>query len=129
MRPSVILVVAGVVAVLVSAGRVEAKLTLATCAAQKRAAWTNLRKCQGVEDVKRIKGKAADFAKCDAKLQAKLAQISGKAVAAGVPCRFAESDDGTIIDYDLGLQWEEKTGGRRRSRSRLEYASSGTFIA
>jgi hypothetical protein len=43
------------------------------------------------------------------RLAKKLSGIDASAANAGVACRFGDDADGTIIDYDTGLQWEQKT--------------------
>jgi hypothetical protein len=97
---------------LIFAARVaEAALTTPKCLVLKRQAWGALRKCELGEELKRLKGKATDFAKCQTKFDEKIAKIDGKAVAAQIACRFGNNGDGTITDYETGLQWEKKNGG------------------
>ncbi len=96
-------------ALLLAARSADAALTTSKCLALKRQAWGNLRKCQAAEETKRLKGKPADLAKCQTKLQEKLATISGKATKAAIACRYLDNGDLTITDYDTGLQWEKQT--------------------
>lgn len=35
--------------------------------------------------------------------------LSDLATAGGVACRYGANGDGTVTDYDTGLQWEQKT--------------------
>ena len=86
----------------------DAALTTGACLAQKQAAWGELRKCQATERAKGLKGKLADLAKCQTKFQEKLAKISAKATKAGILCRYRDNGDRTVLDYDTGLQWEQK---------------------
>ena len=102
--------VLAVVALLLAASVADAALTTGACLAQKRVAWSTLRKCQGTEEAKQIKGKPADLALCLTKLQAALAKITAKATKAVIPCRYRDNGDGTVTDYDTGLQWEKKDG-------------------
>ena len=95
---------------LLTTGVTHAAFTTPACLAKKRTAWTNLRKCQGAVEAKQLQGKTADFTKCQTKFDAKLAAASDKAMGAGVPCRYGDHGDGTVIDYDTGLQWEQKAG-------------------
>lgn len=101
--------VAGTLALV--AGAADAAFTTGACLAGKRAAWVNLRKCQGAEQVKQLKGKPADLGKCQTKFQEKLAKIAAKATKAAIACRYgANNSDGTVTDYDTGLEWEQKNG-------------------
>jgi hypothetical protein len=100
--------VIAITTLLLTSGMAHAAFTTPACLAKKRTAWTNLRKCQGTAEAKQLLGKTADFAKCQTKFDAALAAASDKATAAGVPCRYADHGDGTVIDYDTGLQWEKK---------------------
>jgi hypothetical protein len=95
---------------LLAASAADAALTTGKCLALKRQAWGNLRKCQAAEEIKQLKGKPADLAKCQTKFQEKLAKVSGKATEAAIACRYGDNGDGTVTDYDTGLQWEQKTG-------------------
>jgi len=102
------LILAVLVALLLAASVADAALTTGTCLAQKRVAWATLRKCQGTEEAKQLKGKTADLAQCLTKLQTALAKITAKATKAAIACRYRDNGDGTVIDYDTGLQWEQK---------------------
>ena len=96
--------------VIVAADSAAAAFTTGKCLIQKRQAWAALRKCEAVEDVKRLKGKAPDLQKCRIKLQEKLAKIDTKAVKAAVACRYGANGDATVTDYDTALMWETKNG-------------------
>jgi len=102
------LVLAVLVALLLATSAADAALTTGKCLGQKRTAWTNLRKCQGTEQTKQLNGKPTDLAKCQTKFQDALAKISAKATKALIPCRYRDNGDGTVTDYDTGLQWEQK---------------------
>jgi hypothetical protein len=69
-----------------------------------------LRACRAAEGAKQILGKVGDLAKCEAKFQEKLAKLDAKAAKAGVDCRYRDYGDGTVTDFDTGLQWEKKDG-------------------
>jgi hypothetical protein len=43
-------------------------------------------------------------------LQTALAKITAKATKALISCRYRDNGDGTVTDYDTGLQWEKKDG-------------------
>lgn len=94
---------------LLAASAADAALKTGTCLVLKRQAWGSLRKCQATEQVKLLKGKPADLAKCQTKFQEKLATITAKATAAAIACRYGDNGDGTVTDYDTGLRWEQKT--------------------
>jgi len=100
-----------VATLLLATSAADAALTTSAFLVQKRKAWITFRKCQGTEQVKQLKGKPADLATCDAALQAALTKINAKATKAAIPCRYGDIGDGTVTDYDTGLQWEKKTGG------------------
>jgi hypothetical protein len=104
------LVVATLVVLLLASSAAEAALTTGKCLGQKRTAWITLRKCQGTEQVKQFNGKPADPAKCQTTFQEKLARISAKATKAAIDCRYGDNGDGTVTDFDTGLQWEQKDG-------------------
>jgi len=95
-------------AMLLGTSVADAALTTGKCLVLKRQAWNNLRKCEVTEQVKLLKGKPADLAKCQTKFQEKLAKI-GRAAAA-IACRYGANGDATVTDYDTGLQWETKNG-------------------
>ena len=96
--------------VLLSAFGADAALTAPDCLAKKRQEWSTLRKCQAVEDVKRLKGKPADPVKCQTQFQEKLTKIDAKAAEATIECRYGDNGDQTVTDYDTGLMWEKKDG-------------------
>jgi hypothetical protein len=88
----------------------NATLTTGACLAQKQTAWGDLRKCQATERAKVLRGKLGDLTKCQIKFQEKLAKITAKATKATIVCRYGTNGDGTVTDYDTGLQWETKNG-------------------
>jgi len=104
------LVLAVLVALLLATSVADAALTTGACLSQKQTAWGDLRKCQATERAKVLKGKAADLTKCQTKFQEKLAKIGSKATKAVIDCRYGDNGDGTVTDYDTGLQWEKKDG-------------------
>ena len=99
------------VALLLAASTADAALTTSACLVQKRKAWIIFRKCQGTAQVKQLKGKPADLAKCQTTFQNALTKIDDKATKAGIACRYRDNGDGTVTDYDTGLMWEQKTVG------------------
>lgn len=97
-------------AMVLGTGVADAALTTDKCLFSKRQAWGNRRKCEATEQGKQLKGKPADLAKCETKFQEKLAKITAKAADDAVACRYGANGDGTVTDYDTGLQWEQKEG-------------------
>lgn len=91
-----------------SASSADAELTTDKCLAQKLNAWSVLRKCEATEAAKELLGKPNDVAKCQTKFQEKLAKISDKATNSAIGCRYRDHGDGTVTDYDTGLEWEQK---------------------
>jgi hypothetical protein len=79
------------------------------CLARKLKEWGKLRSCQAVQAGKAMRGLPADTAKCQLKLVGKLSAITVRAARTGTPCRFGDTGSGTVIDYDTGLEWEQKT--------------------
>ena len=106
MRTLITTVVAGTVLLVGTAG---ASLTPEACLARKLKEWGKLRKCQAAENAKALEGKPTNLAKCQAKLDMKLASLSQQAADAGIACRYQVNGDGTATDYDTGLMWEQKT--------------------
>jgi hypothetical protein len=98
-----------VLALLLTATAARAALTTESCLAQKQKLWGGLRKCQAGEKAKLLQSKPADLAKCQTKFNEKLGKISTKAADASVACRYGDNGDGTVTDYDTGLEWEQKT--------------------
>ncbi len=96
--------------VLSTASATPAAFTTEKCLAGKAKAWGRLRQCQRTEDAKRLQAKRFDLAKCQAKLDDQLVRSTAKAAKSGVACRFGDNGDGTVVDYDTGLQWEQKRG-------------------
>jgi hypothetical protein len=94
---------------LFTATAASATMTPEKCLASKRKAWGNLRKCQAAQEVRQLKGQSADLARCQATFAAKLAQLIETAAEAEIACRYQDGD-GTVTDYDTGLQWEKKNG-------------------
>jgi hypothetical protein len=95
---------------LFTATEATATMTPEKCLASKRKAWGNLRKCEAAQEIRQLKGQSSDLAKCQATFEAKLAQIIAKATEAEIACRYRDGGDGTVTDYDTGLQWEKKNG-------------------
>jgi hypothetical protein len=87
----------------------EAALTTPSCLAKKLKEWGKLRKCQAIENGKAMQGKPADSANCQAKFDDKLGKLNALATAVGIACRYQDNGDGTVTDFDMGLQWEQKT--------------------
>jgi hypothetical protein len=87
----------------------DAALTTGKCLAQKSKAWGNLRKCQATARAKILEGKVGDLTKCQTAFQGVLTKIGAKATKAAIACRYGANGDGTVTDYDTGLQWEQKT--------------------
>ena len=88
----------------------DAALTTGKCLAQKSKAWGNLRKCQATARAKILEGKVGDLTKCQTAFQGALTKIGAKATKAAIACRYGANGDGTVTDYDTGLQWEQKDG-------------------
>jgi hypothetical protein len=86
-----------------------AALTTPACLAKKLRAWGNLRRCQLIENGKALEGKASTLTGCQATFTNAMAKAEAQATAAGIACRFGVNGDGTVTDYDTGLQWEQKT--------------------
>jgi hypothetical protein len=86
-----------------------AALTTPGCLAKKLRAWGNLRRCQLIETGKALEGKASTLVGCQTTFTKALAKIDAPAKAAAIVCRYAANGDGTLTDYDTGLQWEQKT--------------------
>jgi hypothetical protein len=95
---------------LLTAAAASATMTPEKCLASKSKAWGNLRKCEAAQAIRELKGQSSDLAQCQATFEAKLAQIIAKATEAEIACRYRDGDDGTVTDYDTGLQWEKKSG-------------------
>ena len=73
-------------------------------------AWGKLRSCQRGAHVKEIQAKPFDALKCEVTFQKALAKLDEQATKAAIGCRYWDGGDGTVTDYDTGLQWEKKTG-------------------
>ena len=93
---------------LLAASGAQAAFTTPDCLAQKLNAAGKFQKCRAAEKAKLLLSKPADLAKCSTKFQEKLAKLSDKASDAGIGCRYGDNGDGTVTDYDTGLQWEKK---------------------
>src|SRR5512139_308796 len=83
----------------------EATLTTPACLAKKLNEWGSLRKCQATDGARRLQAKPAQPDGCQTRFAAKLTALSARAKAAGIPCRYEVNGDGTVTDYDTGLQW------------------------
>ena len=118
-----------VVAAAVVAGSVSPARALTTpeCLAKKLNAWGTLRRCQALENGKRLTAVPADLARCQTRLDARLAFLSALATAAAIPCRYRVNGDGTVTDFDTGLQWEQKTNDGSVHDAGNEYDWSPTL--
>jgi hypothetical protein len=105
----------------------EAALTTPACLAKKLNEWGTLRKCQATEGAKTLQARPADPAKCQTRFDAKLVTLSAQAKAAAIPCRYGVNGDGTVTDYDTGLQWEQKTADGSVHDEQNEYDWSPTL--
>lgn len=98
------------VALLASPGfAASGPLSTAVCIASKAKAWASLRKCEAAQNAKIILGLPGDPSPCRVRFEAKLGKLTAQAALVAVPCRFRDSGDGTVTDFDSGLQWEQKT--------------------
>ena len=95
-------------ALLLAGGAAQAGLSTETCLAAKAKAAGTLRKCRTQAYAQEVLGRPADYAKCQTKFEAALGKLDTKAAHAGVACRYRDNDDGTVTDFDTGLQWERK---------------------
>jgi len=86
----------------------EAALTTPSCLAKKLKEWGKLRNCQAIENGKALQAKPFDLAKCQTKFDLKIAKLTDQAMAAAIACRYRDNANGTVTDYDTGLQWEQK---------------------
>ena len=102
-------------------------LTTPTCLAKKLNEWGRLRSCQATENVKTLQARPADLAKCQTRFDGRLATLSALATAAAIPCRYHVNGDGTVLDYDTGLQWEQKTDDGSVHEEGNEYDWSPTL--
>ena len=98
------------VGTLFTATAATATITPEKCLASKRKAWGNLRKCEAAQEIRQLKGQSSDLAQCQTTFDVKLEQITAKAAEAEIACRYRDGEDGTVTDYDTGLQWEKKNG-------------------
>jgi hypothetical protein len=105
-RPTSIILLA--LGLLLAASAADAALTTNKCLVLKLNAWSAFRKCQATENGKGLLGKPTDLGKCLTKFQEKLAQVTAKATKAAIACRYQDNGNGTVTDYDTGLQWEQK---------------------
>jgi hypothetical protein len=115
----------GAVLLLGAASTATAFSTTPECIASKLKEWGKLRRCQAIEASKALRGRAADPARCTTKHRAKIALLSTQALVAGIACRFAVNGDGTVTDYDTGLQWEQKTDDDSVHDTDYTYSWSG----
>jgi hypothetical protein len=87
----------------------RAVLTTPECVAKKLRELGKLRGCQATENAKALEAKQADPGKCQTRFHSSLARLDAQATAAAIACRYGANGDGTVTDYDSGLQWEQKT--------------------
>jgi hypothetical protein len=95
-------------AAIAAAAPAHAGLTSEKCLAAKAKAGGTLQKCRANAQAAFVLGRVADFGKCQRAFDAALAKLTDQAAKAGVECRFRIEGDGTIMDFDTGLQWEQK---------------------
>ena len=93
---------------LMGATGAHAAFTSEECVAKKLKEWGNVRRCQAIENGRALQGKSADLAKCQTKFDERLAKLDEKATKAMIACRYGDNGDGTVTDYDTGLQLGEK---------------------
>jgi hypothetical protein len=105
----------------------KAALTTPVCLAKKLNTWGTLRKCQATEGAKTLQAKPGDPTKCQTRFDAKLVTLSAQAKATAIPCRYGVNGDGTVTDYDTGLQWEQKTADGSVHDEENEYDWSPTL--
>jgi hypothetical protein len=108
-RPITGLSLAIAAALLVGASTAHAALTTEGCLAKKSQAQGKFQQCRANENAKALQGKPASLNKCTIKFQEKIAALNEKASDKGIGCRYSDNGDGTVTDYDTGLQWEKKT--------------------
>jgi hypothetical protein len=108
-RITLVVLAVAAAALVLGVPAVHAAFRTEVCLAKKRNAHGDLQKCLAVEQAKLLQGKAADVGKCAAKFQDKIAKLTKKANDAAISCRYRDNGDGTVTDYDSGLQWEQKT--------------------
>jgi hypothetical protein len=102
----------GVIAIAIvvaTAGLASAALTSEGCLARKRRAWGGLYGCNAAVQAMRLRGGHPDALVCVHRFNAKLKRIDSAASSQHVACRYRDNGDGTVTDYDTGLQWEKKT--------------------
>lgn len=92
-----------------TASPAAATLSTPGCLARKLREWGRLRDCQAKENAKLLQARPAALAKCQARFDVRLAVLTTEAAAAGIACRYRVNGDGTVTDFDTGLQWEQKT--------------------
>jgi len=107
-RLAVTTVIAGVL--LFGTSAAHAAFKTAQCLAAKVKAAGTLQKCRATEEAKQLLSKPADPAKCQTKFQGTLAKLDTKAAKAGIGCHYRDNGNGTVTDFDTGLQWEKKDG-------------------
>src|SRR4051794_13169723 len=101
--------VVAVIALLVGASSAHATFNTPTCLGKKRIAIGKFQKCRAIEQAKLLQDKPADLGKCSTQFEDKIGKLNEKANEATIKCRYADNGDGTVLDYDTGLQWEKKT--------------------
>src|SRR5262249_1979645 len=79
------------------------------CLAKKLRELGKRSECQATESAKALLATQADPGKCQTRFHAKLARLDAQAAASSIACRYGDNGDGTVTDYDTGLQWEQKT--------------------
>lgn len=110
MRTKTLVCLIGIaVSDVLGASAARAAMSTEACLAKKRIARGNSDDCRAGEDSKALKGKASNHAKCSTKLEEQLAKISERARKRGIACRYRDNGNGTVTDFDTGLQWTKKT--------------------
>ena len=95
--------------VIALAGVARAALTPDGCLARKRRVWGALQACDAAEQAKRLVGRNHDDLACVDRFNAKRKRIDAVAATQHIACRYRDNGDGTVTDFDNGLQWEKKT--------------------
>jgi hypothetical protein len=84
-------------------------LTTTRCLAGKAHAAGRFLHCQASAKAAVLLGGPSNSSQCTTKFRERLMRLTERADNTGIPCRYEDRGDGTILDYDTGLQWEKKT--------------------
>lgn len=85
-----------------------ADLTEAVCLGQKLRAVGDRQACNAKQAARAVLTQASESTRCEARFRSALDRINERASALGIPCRFRDLGNGTVLDLDTGLQWEKK---------------------